>query len=168
VLLQLGGYGVLPVTWSESNPESPEYPQPYQVIAQIDAVIKVITGKSPPVKRSSVFVAGEPDDAVLDEAGKIAILREELGRRLRDLSPLLSAGKASAYQRSFRDLVREFQDPVARQLISNLVKDTEEMLVGSFETVGRAMKHIDTQKPGHGGQASVAELNHALDAMDVL
>jgi hypothetical protein len=166
VLLQVGGYGVLPITWSESKPEFPEYPRPYQVIAQIDAVIRVITGKSPPVKLSSVFVAGEPTHSELDQAAKLEILRQELLRRLRDLSPLLFANKVTEYRRSFRALVRDFQAPAARRLISDLVKSTEEILVASFEAIGRAMKYIDSEKPGFGKHASVAELDHTLNAMN--
>ena len=162
VKLQMAGYKLSPITWNETDPQSPTYPWPNQILVWVNSAIDELLGLSAKAESNAADSADvAKPDTVKVQPDPMAKTRKELQKQLRVLHPLLSQDRLREYRTEILTMIRENWDTPTRRIILELLEHTEE-LATYFQAVRTAIKLVDQAKgPGEGRRAKVDELLQA-------
>ncbi len=163
VELQIAGYKLSPIVWDKTDPQSPTYPRPRQVLVQVNAAIADVLGL--PVMAESNASDSAGSAAAVTPKGKpdlAALRRKYFRKQLAANEPLLSHDRVSDYRSAILAMIRETPDPAARRIILELLEQTKK-LAEFFAAVRKAIKLVDeAQGDGAGRRATIDELLQAL------
>ena len=157
VRLQIGGCKCSSVTWSDIKPETPGYPQAFQVLVQVDALIEDLKGRIPNNEMINLELPDERWERLAREflteaAGDPLVAREKM------LLRILEDKGWSHYINEVHSLLTEYE---GRQELETILKRHIANPVISPE-IERARNAIAIEGATPGKETSPAGLNKRL------